>query len=165
MFILPVTINLAPELGIGTFFRITDVGTLISGILGAALLFAGIFFVLYFIWGAFRWLTSGGDKAQVENARSKITNAAIGLALVAVTWAVYLLVIYFLGLQGAINISGESGGDPVGNANCVCGGAGGCATTGQVGPIGFGGACYQCTDAGWAAVGGSCGPITCASCP
>src|SRR3990167_4393446 len=100
--ILPVTINIAPELDIGTFFRITDVGDLITGILGAALLFAGIFFLLYFIWGAFRWLTSGGDKAQVENARSKITNAAIGLVLIAATWAIYLLVLYFLGLQGVI---------------------------------------------------------------
>jgi len=102
--ILPTTINILPKLEVGTFFRITSVGSLISGGLSAALVFAGLAFVLYFVWGAFRWLTAGGDKAQIENARSKITNAFIGLVLVAITWAVYLLVIYLLGLEGAINL-------------------------------------------------------------
>ncbi len=37
--------------------------------------------ILYFIWGAFEWLTAGSDSKKTENARHKITNAVIGLIL------------------------------------------------------------------------------------
>lgn len=101
---LQTTVDIGSQLG--TFFSITDVGSLISGILGAALLFASIAFVLYFVWGALGWLTAGGDKTQLELAKQRITNAFIGLVLVAVAWAIYLLVIHVLGLGGVINLTG-----------------------------------------------------------
>ena len=34
------------------------------------------------------WLSSGGDKARVEEAREKISNAVIGLILVAASVAI-----------------------------------------------------------------------------
>lgn len=37
--------------------------------------------ILYFIWGAFEWLTAGSDSKKTETARQKITNAVIGLIL------------------------------------------------------------------------------------
>lgn len=37
--------------------------------------------ILYFIWGAFEWLTAGSDSKKTETARHKITNAVIGLIL------------------------------------------------------------------------------------
>lgn len=44
----------------------------------------GALAVLFFlIIGAFRWITSGGDKEAVGNARKTITNALIGLALLS----------------------------------------------------------------------------------
>src|SRR4030066_2289534 len=38
-------------------------------------------FVLYFAWGAIRWLTAQGDKSKFEEGRSKIANGFIGLIL------------------------------------------------------------------------------------
>jgi hypothetical protein len=102
--LLQTTVDVGSRLGIGTFFRITDVGSLVSGVLSATLIFASIAFVLYFAWGAMRWMTAGGDKTQVEIARQRITNAMIGLTLVAAAWAVYLLVIYVLGLESVISV-------------------------------------------------------------
>jgi len=37
--------------------------------------------IAFFLLGAFEWITSGGDKTKVENARNKITSAVIGLVL------------------------------------------------------------------------------------
>lgn len=102
--IFPVTINIYNRLGVGSFFKITDVGSLISGALGATLIIAALAFIIYFVWGALNWLTAGGDKTQIEQARQRITQALIGLILVAASWAVYLLVFYVLGLGSAISL-------------------------------------------------------------
>ena len=40
-----------------------------------------IMVMIYFIWGAFEWITSGGDKGKTEAARNRITNAIIGLII------------------------------------------------------------------------------------
>ncbi|OGY16850.1 MAG: hypothetical protein A2785_03740 [Candidatus Chisholmbacteria bacterium RIFCSPHIGHO2_01_FULL_49_18] len=163
----PVTVNIYDRLGIGTFFRITDIGSLVSGFLAAALIFSSLAFIIYFAWGALSWLTAGGDKAQVETARQRISNALIGLTLVAAAWAIYLLVIYVLGLGGAVGTTNSVVGGPVlGNANCPCSAAlgGGCATTGTL-AIGPGGSCYSCTSTGWVSDSGSCSAISCSTCP
>lgn len=37
--------------------------------------------ILFFLLGAFGWITAGGDKGKIEEARNKMTNAVIGLVL------------------------------------------------------------------------------------
>lgn len=76
-----------------------DLGTFISKSFGGILLVAGLATFLYLIYGGVEWITSGGDKGKIEEARSKITNGIIGLAIVASAWAVFLLVIYFFGIN------------------------------------------------------------------
>jgi hypothetical protein len=70
-------------------------GAMIGGIMIIALLLA--FFLL--ISGGISWLSSGGDKNQLESARNKITNAIIGLIIVFSVWAVMLVVGPFVGLN------------------------------------------------------------------
>ncbi len=42
----------------------------------------GAFLVLgYFIWGAFDWLTSAGEKGKLESARNKMIHSVIGLVI------------------------------------------------------------------------------------
>ncbi len=53
---------------------------------------AATVFVLIFVWGAFTWLTSQGDKAAVESAKSKITSGAVGFIIIASAWAIYIIV-------------------------------------------------------------------------
>lgn len=43
--------------------------------------------LIMLVWGAFEWIISGGDKEAVGKARSKIINALIGLAVMAVAFA------------------------------------------------------------------------------
>lgn len=80
-------------------FKITDLGLLISRLLNIALMIAGIMVFVYLVWGGIQWITSGGDSSKTEEARSRITAALVGLAIVAAAWAVMLLVQYFFGLD------------------------------------------------------------------
>lgn len=39
--------------------------------------------LLYMIWGGIDWITAGGDSGKVGNARNKITQAVIGMIILA----------------------------------------------------------------------------------
>jgi len=80
-------------------FNITDLGLLISNAIGVALIIAGILVFVFLVWGGIQWITSGGDKGKTDEARSRITAALIGLAIVAAAWAVMQLISYFFGIS------------------------------------------------------------------
>lgn len=74
-----------------------DIGKFITNILQLAFILAVIAVLAMMIWGAFEWIISGGDKEAVGKARGKILNALIGLAILAVAYAVFKLAGSFLG--------------------------------------------------------------------
>ncbi|NIM12955.1 MAG: hypothetical protein GTN82_13135 [Candidatus Aminicenantes bacterium] len=78
--------------------QITELGRLISGAIGMALIAAALAAFFYLILGGFQWITSGGDKAGTEAAREKITAAFIGLAIVVTAWAIMRLIEVFFGI-------------------------------------------------------------------
>lgn len=55
------------------------------------LIVAALLFFFMLIMGGIRWIMSGGEKGNVENARKQITNALIGLAIIFVAWAIVRL--------------------------------------------------------------------------
>lgn len=75
------------------------IGNLLSGFIGAFLIFSFIVATLYLLLGGFNWITSGGDKAKLESARNEITNALVGIVIVSAGWALMTLVGGFLGIQ------------------------------------------------------------------
>ncbi len=88
-----------PDLGGGSAFDPQNViAVIISNVWKSTLTIAGIFFVLYFGWGAISWMTAGGDKSKIENAQRRISNGLIGLVLVAASVAI----VQFIG--GVLNI-------------------------------------------------------------
>ncbi|MGB9883001.1 MAG: hypothetical protein ACPLRN_00580 [Microgenomates group bacterium] len=56
------------------------------------LVIAGMFLLLYLLWGAFDWINSGGEKEKIVKAQNKITNALIGIVLVFAVLVVFQLV-------------------------------------------------------------------------
>ena len=76
----------------------TDLGSFISKSISAIIMVAGLATFMYLIYGGISWITAGGDKSKIEEARSKITNGIIGLSIVASAWAIYLLLDYFFGI-------------------------------------------------------------------
>lgn len=82
----------------------TEIGTktissLTMSLVGGIFIFSFIFAFLYLIIGGVSWITSGGDKAQLESARNKITHAILGLIIVAAAWAIFKLVGQFIGID------------------------------------------------------------------
>jgi hypothetical protein len=75
-----------------------DLGTFVQKAFSAVVLVAGLATFLYLVYGGVEWITSGGEKGKLEEARNKITNGIIGLAIVASAWAVFQLVDYFFGI-------------------------------------------------------------------
>jgi hypothetical protein len=58
---------------------------------------AGIWFIFQFLIGGFFWITSGGDKQKLHEARERITNAFVGLLIVVVGWAILSFAGQFFG--------------------------------------------------------------------
>lgn len=87
--------------------RISEIGQLVSAVVGALLIIAALLSFLYLILGGISWITSGGDKAKMEEARNKITHSIVGLIIVGAAWAIMMLIQNFLGVQ----IIGGSGID------------------------------------------------------
>jgi hypothetical protein len=61
--------------------------------------------------GGIKYITAGGDKGKVEEAKTSITHAITGLTIVAASWAIFLVLNHFFGLGmvgGARNIPGTT---------------------------------------------------------
>lgn len=74
------------------------IGNIISSLVGFALIIGTIGTLAFFILGALRWIGSGGDKNRLQAAQDEITHAIIGLIILVASWAIFLLVTYFIGL-------------------------------------------------------------------
>lgn len=90
-------------------------GNLIPALISFAIVIGVIFFVFYLIYGAIQWISSGGDKGQMEQAKSKISNALIGIFILLSFFAILNLVECFFGIGlrrldvGPFNITFTSG--------------------------------------------------------
>lgn len=103
-------VDIEPIANAGNFFGYTCIANLVSNIVSVALIIASVTFFILLVWAGIDWLTSGGDKARVESAQKRITNALIGIIIVASSWALYQLVLNFLG----VNLQNICSPNPVG---------------------------------------------------
>ena len=78
-------------------------GQFIGNVVQLAFGIAIVVVLIYLVWGAFDWITSGGDKDAVGKARGKIINALIGIAVLAVAFALANTAAQFLGWTGGIS--------------------------------------------------------------
>lgn len=76
----------------------SDLGTFVSNVFSAIIIVAGIATFIYMIYGGIEWVMSGGEKDKLNDAKAKITQAIVGLAVVASAWAIFKLVDYFFGI-------------------------------------------------------------------
>ena len=73
--------------------------TILSNIIGFMTIVAGIWFMFQFIIAGYGWLTSGGDKAGLQQAQSRMTNAFIGLVIVVAAYAIIWIFGELFGLK------------------------------------------------------------------
>lgn len=74
-------------------------GQIISNLIGGMFIIGFLIAFIYLMTGGFHWITSGGDKANLEHARNKIIHALVGLIVVASTWAIAVIAGRFVGLD------------------------------------------------------------------
>jgi hypothetical protein len=66
---------------------------------GLLMVFGSAVFFFMFLWGAISWILSGGDKAHVEAAKNRITNALIGFVLMIAVFAIAKLIKTFFNID------------------------------------------------------------------
>lgn len=59
----------------------------------------GLAFLIYLLWGGIGWITAGGEKDKIEKAKSKITQALVGLAILASSYVIILFIEQALGID------------------------------------------------------------------
>ena len=101
-----------------TVFAFTNLGDLITKVLGLLLFLAGLLALLFLVIGGIQWISSGGDKIAAAAARDRITAAIIGLIIVVATYALARVIegVFGIPIVGGFNIPGVN--NPIG---CVGG--------------------------------------------
>ena len=89
----------APKDPQGKGYGYSDLGVFVTNVLILAFSIALLVVLAMLIWGAFEWIASGGDKEAVGKARNRIINALIGLAVLAVAFALTTVAGQFLGFS------------------------------------------------------------------
>jgi hypothetical protein len=73
-------------------------GGLIPALVGLGFVIGAIVFLFFFISGAISWITSGGDKMKLEQARKRIVTAVVGLVILLSFFGLLNLVEAFFGI-------------------------------------------------------------------
>lgn len=87
------------ESELNSFFKITSFGVFIKNFLQIIIALGTIAAFFYLLWGGIEYIISGGNQDRTKAAKDKITSALIGLGLLAIIWAFWRLILYFLGLS------------------------------------------------------------------
>ncbi len=96
----PVTQLLGHLQEVGNLFSgVISIPTFLSKVLGMVLIAGGVVVFLCLLWGGFQWLTSGDDQSNLQKARERLTQCLIGFAVLALSYAIAILVQYFLGIE------------------------------------------------------------------
>jgi hypothetical protein len=90
-------------------FGFTTIGQALSTIISIIFLVAGLLAFVFILLGAFSYLTAGDDSAKTQKARTQITNAVVGLILVALVYVIWLLAINLIpGMKVFFNVAGTA---------------------------------------------------------
>jgi hypothetical protein len=79
--------------------------TVISTVVGVMTVVGIIWFVIQFFIGALGIIFSGGDKAKLAEAKTKLSTSLIGLVVVIAAIFIIELVGTVLGIEGILNIN------------------------------------------------------------
>lgn len=74
-------------------------GEIVSGLLPYLFAGAGLFLLLYLIFGGFQLMTSAGDPKKTQEAKGKITNALVGFFIVFISYWLVQIVGTILGIE------------------------------------------------------------------
>ncbi len=106
----------------------------LSEIMQAVMVVAALLLLLYLLWGAIEWITAGGEQSKIQSARDRITQAIVGILVLASVVALFNMITWFLGL-GEFFDTTTSGVRSGGSAAGTGGSTGGSGSSGGGGGI------------------------------
>lgn len=75
------------------------INIILGNLVGLFFTAGALAFIVMFVWGAVQMILSGGDKEAIAKARSKITWAIVGVALLALSYLIFALLEYITGFK------------------------------------------------------------------
>lgn len=103
--------NAAGVAGVLCKFTTGNANTVVQNVIIFIIIIAVVIAIVYLLYGGIKWITSGGDKAQVESARNHITAAIVGLIIVFLAIFIISVVLTLFGLKfGDLAIPSLQGG-------------------------------------------------------
>jgi hypothetical protein len=94
--------------GLGPFqslCSITNPGNVVGAIITTLFILAIVITLFFLLWGGIRWITSGGDKAKIDQARGTLVAAVVGLVITFLSYFILNLVTYFVSGQSFTSFS------------------------------------------------------------
>jgi hypothetical protein len=88
MTFLPMVYAAATDLQVDLGFKIPTFGELLTFIIRLFFVLGGLVGLFYLLTGALNWITSGGNKENLQKAQERIQNAIIGILLIVVVLSV-----------------------------------------------------------------------------
>lgn len=79
-------------------FKIQHLEPLILGIANLLLTLAGLTMFVCAAWSGIQWLTAG-DPSNTQVARDRLTNCVLGLSIVAIAFAIQIIIQLFFGIN------------------------------------------------------------------
>ncbi len=100
--ILPPTSSSYTNIGTGGDGKPNPIANLVnflSNLIGILTILAGLFFIVYFVMGAFGWVTAAGDSGKVEKARNKMVQGFLGLVVIVISYSLIGVISKVIGVD------------------------------------------------------------------
>ena len=72
---------------------------IIGGVLQFMMVLGAVIVLINLVQAGLEWIGSSGDTSKLESARGRITNSVVGLILLSASFALWVLVRDFLGIE------------------------------------------------------------------
>ena len=99
IFTTPPITDIGEHLEGHPWWQIQDLNTIIPGLVQFIFIAAMVIFFILILVAGIQWMTAGGDKEALANAKKRLTSALIGVVIVLSAWAIYGLVKYFFNIE------------------------------------------------------------------
>jgi hypothetical protein len=77
----------------------SQLGPIIGAVVTFLLIIIAVIALFFLIYGGLRWVTSGGDKGKVDEARKTVIAAIVGLVIAFLSFFILSVVLGFFGLS------------------------------------------------------------------
>ncbi|MEK7139358.1 MAG: hypothetical protein AAB817_01525 [Patescibacteria group bacterium] len=105
------TLDFLDQAGYDAYSDAGGAPIVIGNIIGIVLSLLGVVCLIYAVYAGVKWMTAGGNAEQVDEAKAALRNAAIGLAIVLLAYAIVLAIFTVAGFGFNTGLTNWSNAD------------------------------------------------------